>query len=193
MIAREFNAVLTQRGLTHIRLRCLPAEWHFAPDRIAQGVREEIVRARAEGARAIFVGYADCGTGGGLDRVCEEFSVERLPGPHCFASFQGSKAIIPEADARAFYITDSLARQPDAFLWRPLGLNEHPELRDMYFGAYERAVYLAQTDDPMLEASARDIANRLDLDYEFRRTGYGDLARFLPIWNSSLVASQTSA
>jgi hypothetical protein len=76
----------------------------------------------------------------------------------------------------AFYLTDFLVRQFDAFVWKPMGLDRHPQLRDMYFGNYDRLVYQAQTDDPALDARARDCAARLGLRYERRLTGYGDLA-----------------
>ncbi len=61
----------------------------------------------------------------------------------------------------------------------PLGLDRHPELRDMYFGNYRRLVYLAQTDDAALEAKARAAADQLGLVFESRRTGMGDLTPFL--------------
>jgi hypothetical protein len=75
----------------------------------------------------------------------------------------------------AFYLTDFLVRQFDAFVWRPMGLDRHPELRDLYFGNYTKLVYQAQTVDPALDAKARDCAARLGLAYERRFTGYGDL------------------
>ena len=75
----------------------------------------------------------------------------------------------------AFYLTDFLVRQFDAFVWRPMGLDRHPELRDMYFGNYTKLVYQAQTNDPALDAKAEDCARRLGLAYERRFTGYGDL------------------
>jgi hypothetical protein len=81
-----------------------------------------------------------------------------------------------EDEFRAFYLTDFLARQFDAFVWEPLGLDRHPELRDTYFGHYEKLVYQAQTDDPALTAKAEDCARRLGLAFERRFTGYGDLA-----------------
>ena len=178
MIAREAAAILAQPPLAHVELTCLPARWHFEPHRIAQGVREAVESARAEGVADVLVGYADCGTGGALDRACEELGVERLPGPHCFAFYQGvgRADALAEHDMTSFFVTDFLARQPDAFLWRPLGLDRHPELMETYFGHYERVVYLAQTDDGALAASARAIAARLGLPLEHRRTGYGDLA-----------------
>ena len=189
MIAREIAAVVEQHGLRHVRLWALPAAWHFTPERIADGVRAEVARARSFGASSVHVGYADCGTGGALDRVCAELGVERLPGPHCFAFYQGADTPAPPTDDRAFYVTDFLARQPDTFLWKPLGLGRNPELRDVYFAHYDRVIYLAQTEDEALLRSARAIAERLDLQFEHRCTGYGDLERILPRWNGSSVAN----
>jgi len=70
-------------------------------------------------------------------------------------------------------------KQFDAFVWKPMGLHKHPELRDMIFGNYTKLVYQAQTRDPALEAKAKDCADRLGLAYEYRFTGYGDLATAL--------------
>ncbi|MGB7270026.1 MAG: DUF1638 domain-containing protein, partial [Albidovulum sp.] len=75
----------------------------------------------------------------------------------------------------SFYLTDFLVRQFDAFVWKPIGLDRHPELRDMYFGNYEKLVYQAQTNDPALDAKAKECAARLGLAFERRSTGYGDL------------------
>ena len=76
-------------------------------------------------------------------------------------------------------MTDFLARHFETFLIRPLGLDRHPELRDMYFGHYTRLLYIAQTDDPALTERARAAAKRLGLAFERRQTGYGDLATAL--------------
>jgi hypothetical protein len=56
-----------------------------------------------------------------------------------------------------------------------MGLDRHPELRDMYFGNYEKLIYQAQTDDPALTEKARAAADTLGLAFERRFTGYGDL------------------
>ncbi|MBO6716490.1 MAG: DUF1638 domain-containing protein [Rhizobiaceae bacterium] len=177
MIAREVLAVRERHGLTHLELRCLPAEFHFHPDRIPPALDDAIEEARAEGHRNIFVGYGDCGTGGHLDRVCEKHGVERIEGPHCFAFYQGNDHFteIADGDFTSFYMTDFLCRHFDAFFMRPLGLDRHPELAKDYFGHYEKLVYLAQTDDPALDRVAINAAALLGLAYEKRRTGYGDL------------------
>lgn len=177
MIAREVMAVKERHGLDHMELTCLPAQYHFYPDRIAPAMDVAIEKARAEGYENIFVGYADCGTGGMLDKICEKHGVERLAGPHCFAAYQGLDAFarIGDDDIATFYFTDFLCRQFDAFFIKPLGLDRHPELIADFFGHYEKLVYLAQTDDPELEKVAVGAAAMLGLAYEKRRTGYGDL------------------
>ncbi|PBB69127.1 hypothetical protein CK228_07780 [Mesorhizobium sp. WSM4312] len=177
MIAREVLAVKEQLGLDHLELTCLPAEFHFYPDRIAPAMDKAIEKAKTEGYAHIFVGYADCGTGGLLDRVIEKHGVERMAGPHCFAFYQGMEAYakIADDDMMSFYMTDFLCRQFDSFFMKPLGLDKHPELIKDYFGNYEKLVYLAQTDDPELDKVAEKAAALLGLAYERRATGYGDL------------------
>jgi hypothetical protein len=80
---------------------------------------------------------------------------------------------------RCFYLTDFLVKQFDAFVWRPVGLDRHPDLLEMVFGNYETLVYLAQTNDPALAKKAEEAAARLKLNYERRFTGYGDMATAL--------------
>ncbi len=177
MLAREIIAVKERLGLDHIELTCLPAEFHYYPDRIPAAMDAAIEKARAQGYAHIFAGYADCGTGGMLDRVLERHGVERMAGPHCFAFYQGEAAFarVADDDMLSFYMTDFLCRQFDAFFMKPLGLDRHPELAQDFFGNYEKVVYLAQTDDPSLEKVAQDAATMLGLAYEKRMTGYGDL------------------
>jgi hypothetical protein len=181
MIAREVLAAKDMLGLDHLELTCLPADHHFHPDRIAPAMDAAIEKAKAQGYRNIFVGYADCGTGGALDRVCEKHGVERIAGPHCFAFYQGLERFeeVAEADMTAFYMTDFLCRHFETFFIRPLGLDRHPELAADYFGNYEKLVYLAQTDDPELDRVAEEAAAMLGLAYERRSTGYGDLTTAL--------------
>lgn len=190
MIAREVLAVKEKLGFEHLELTCLPAEFHYYPDRIAPAMDAAITEAKEAGYQNIFVGYADCGTGGMLDRICEKHGVERIEGPHCFAFYQGLDAFekIAEDDMMSFYMTDFLCRQFDAFFMRPLGLDRHPELIQDFFGNYQKLVYLAQTNDPALDQVAQDAAKLLGLTYERRFTGYGDL----PIALKKAAASPVS-
>ncbi|MBT6099196.1 MAG: DUF1638 domain-containing protein [Marinovum sp.] len=173
-LAREILELIRLNHWQHMDLQCLPAILHNSPEKITPAVRD-IVNAKRSDYETIFVVYADCGTGGLLKAACDELGVEMIEGPHCYSFFEGNEAFAKKEEATAFYLTDFLARQFDAFVWKPLGLDRHPELRDMYFGNYEKLVYQAQTDDPELTRTARACADRLGLSFERRLTGYGEL------------------
>ena len=179
-LAHEILTLKRMNGWDHLDLTCLPANLHLWPDRIPAAVEAAVLEHRGAYAQ-IFVVYADCGTGGLLLQKCKDLGVEMVQGPHCYSFFEGNDAFAKLADDEfsAFYLTDFLVRQFDAFVWRPMGLDRHPELRDMYFGNYTKLVYQAQTNDAGLDAKAEDCARRLGLAYERRFTGYGDLATTL--------------
>jgi hypothetical protein len=130
----------------------------------------------------VFVAYADCGTGGLLDAVLDEYGIERLPGAHCYEFFAGAErfAEIHEVEIGTFYLTDFMVRQFDSIVIRGLGLDLHPELRSVYFENYKRVVYLAQTDSPELTAKARECAEKLGLTFETHFTGLGPFNQVLP-------------
>ena len=175
-LAREILDLKAANGWIHLDLTCLPAKYHLYPDKITQAVRDAVAKHSAE-YDDIFVVYADCGTGGLLQTACAELGVEMIAGPHCYSFFEGNDAFAAKIDDEftSFYLTDFLVRQFDAFIMKPMGLDRHPELRDMYFGNYEKLIYQAQTDDPELTEKAKVCAAKLNLPFERRYTGYGDL------------------
>ncbi|WP_281992004.1 DUF1638 domain-containing protein [Sulfitobacter geojensis] len=175
-LAREIIDLKAANGWDHLDLTCLPAKYHLYPEKITQAVRDSVNKHR-DAYSEIFVVYADCGTGGLLQAACDDMGVQMVAGPHCYSFFEGNDAFAEKADREftSFYLTDFLVRQFDAFIWKPMGLDRHPDLRDMYFGNYEKLIYQAQTDDPALTAKAQACAARLGLPFERRFTGYGDL------------------
>ncbi|WP_375172929.1 DUF1638 domain-containing protein [Pseudooceanicola sp.] len=177
-LAREILALIRVNGWTHVDLHCLPAILHNHPERIT-GAVEAAVAARRDGYDKVFVAYADCGTGGQLQALCDRMGVEMIRGPHCYAFFDGVEAFAAREEIFSFFLTDFLTRQFDTFVWRGLKLDRHPELREMYFGHYTTLVFLAQTEDPALTEQARAAAERLGLTFERRYTGFGDLATAL--------------
>jgi hypothetical protein len=177
-LAREILDLKAANNWSHLDLQCLPAILHNTPQDILPAVEAAIARHRPA-YETIFLVYADCGTGGLLQVACERLGVQMIQGPHCYSFLEGTAAFAARDEMTAFYLTDFLVRQFDAFVWRPLGLDRYPQLRDTYFGNYEKLVYQAQTDDPALTARARDCADRLGLAFERRLTGYGDLATAL--------------
>ncbi|RPE71320.1 uncharacterized protein DUF1638 [Pacificibacter maritimus] len=177
-LAREILAIIDANGLEHLTLTCLPAILHNTPHDIPKAV-EDAVNKHKDDYDHILVAYGDCGTGGQLQSVCARLGVEMIDSPHCYAFFDGTTQFLERGEVTSFFLTDFLARQFDAFVWKPLGLDRYPDLRDMYFGNYETLVYLAQTDDPALVQTAKDCAARLGLKFDLRQTGYGELTGFL--------------
>lgn len=180
-LAREILAVIKANGLDHLDLHCLPAILHNHPDRIPDALRKAVADHGA-GYEAIYVAYADCGTGGQLQTVCDELGLEMIAGPHCYSFFETNEVFEARGEFTALYLTDFLVRQFDAFLWKPLGLDRHPELRDMYFAHYDKLVYQSQIPDPALVERAKGYADQLGLAFEHRHTGFGDLETQLAQW-----------
>ena len=174
-LAREIIDLKERNQWDHLDLQCLPAIYHNHPEKITPAIEAAIENHRAA-YDDIFVVYADCGTGGLLQAACDAMNVKMVQGPHCYSFFEGNSVFAAREEITAFYLTDFLVRQFDAFVWKPLGLDRHPDLRDMYFGNYEKLVYQAQIDDPALTELAQLHAKRLNLTFERRFTGYGDLA-----------------
>lgn len=179
-LAKELADIVTINRLDSVVIECLPARLHNTPRQITGAVAARIERARDTYDR-IFIGYADCGTGGALDRLLAREGIERLPGAHCYEFFATTDVFgaIHEADPRTFYLTDYLVRYFDRLVITGLGIDRHPELLHDYFSNYRRIVHLAQHDDPGLERAGRAAASRLGLSYERRVVGYGDLEESL--------------
>jgi hypothetical protein len=176
-LAREIVDLIDVNGWEGFDIQCLPAKWHNTPDLIVPGVREKILAARGHYEK-IYVLYGDCGTGGQLDALLAEQGVERIDGPHCYGFFNGNADFVRRADQdmTAFFLTDYIVRQFDKLIWQGLGLDRHPELLSDYFGNYTKVIYMAQVKDVALEEKAKAAAQKLGLAYEYRFTGYGELA-----------------
>lgn len=176
-LAKDIVALLEANGLTHLDVQCLPAKLHHTPERIPEAVRLKIRENKAK-YRKIFVVYGDCGTAGALDRVLEdEGDIERIPGPHCFSFYFGNEAFRRhgEDEIGTFYLTDFFCRFFEKFIWEAYGLHGHESMVEFVFGHYEKLVYMPQVEDVELEQKARDIARKLNLTYQYRFTGFGDL------------------
>ncbi|MDH3229699.1 MAG: DUF1638 domain-containing protein [Alphaproteobacteria bacterium] len=179
-LAREMLALIEANGWTHLTLECLPAKLHNRPERIPEAVRGKIREKRAA-YDTIFVAYADCGTGGLLDKVLAEEGVARIAGPHCYSFYAGADTFdaLHDEEPGSFYLTDYLARHFDTLIIKGMGLDRYPQLMADYFGNYRRLVYLAQTEDEALQEKAKQAAETLGLAYEYRFTGYGELTAFM--------------
>ena len=122
-LAREMLALIEANRWGHMTLECLPAKLHNRPEKIPDAVREKIAGARGRFAQ-ILVAYADCGTGGLLDKVLAEEGVERIGGPHCYSFYAGENAFetLHEEELGTLYLTDYLVRHFDTLI---IIVNEH--------------------------------------------------------------------
>ncbi len=175
-LAREIRDIARLHELDNVTLECLPAILHNRPTDIPDVVRERLDRSRGAYDH-ILLGYADCGTAGELRQIAAQEGIEMLPGAHCYQFFAGERAFdeMHRDDPTAFYLTDYLVKHFDRLIMGNLGIEAHPELRDMYFGNYTKMIYLAQTDDSELDEKAQACAGKLGLSFERVRTTYGDL------------------
>ncbi len=178
-IANEIIALREQLGVADdaMVLHCLPAELHNRPGQIAPRVDAYLSEHRHKYSRVI-LGYGDCGTGGALDKVLARHEASRLPHAHCYEFYATTPRFnqITDAEIGSYFVTDFLVRHFDKLVWEGCGLDKRPEMLETYFGNYRDLVYLAQTDNPALQAKAQEAAARLGLNYVYHFVGYGDLA-----------------
>ena len=178
-LAGHIRDIAGRRGWP-VRVHALPATLHNRPDQIAPAVAELAVELRASGA-AVAVGYADCGSYGALDEVCDRLGIDRLRGLHCY-DVLGGQAMLRRVLARqpgTYLLTDYLVRSFRRTVLAGLGLDRHPELWPDYFGHYRQLVWLAQRRDPRLDAAAGEIAAMFGLPLRVIDVGVGGLEREL--------------
>ena len=193
-LTSDIRAVLGQLGQGDaVEVRYVPASLHNRPDLIVDAVIERIGERPIEG-REVVVGFADCGTGGGIDAIVESLRgrgaiVTRLPGAHCYEFFAGDRfAELHDRSPGTFYLTDFLAKHFDALVWAGLGLDRHPELAMTYFGNYTHVVLLSQTDDPDVVLDAKAAAERLGLQFDHVHVGRGPLVDAVSVTMRAQVA-----
>ena len=165
-LSADASAWIEESG-ADVAIHPLPPLLHNRPERIAPEVERLVLELR-ERYDEIAIGYADCGTHGALDEVCERRGVRRLPGRHCYDIYAGEQEMtaIWEAEPGTYVLTDFLVLSFDRVVWRELGLDRYSELRDDYFRHYSRVVWLAGRRTPDMERAAERAAERLGLPLE---------------------------
>jgi hypothetical protein len=159
----------------------LPPLLHNSPAKIAGEVEALALRLLPEYGGRLAVAYADCGTYGALDDVCERLHVSRLAGLHCYDVYAGGEALkkLFEDQPGTYVLTDFLVRSFHRSVLVELGLDRYPDLRDAYFAHYTRVVWLAQDRDADLQQLAEQAAGALGLPLTTVDVGYSGLERSL--------------
>jgi hypothetical protein len=153
----------------------VPALLHNRPERIAPAVADVVARLRDTYDRVV-VAYGDCGTYGALD----ELGLDRLDADHCYQLLAREDVAGALAEQPGtYFLTDFLARTFERTVVRELGLDRYPELRDQYFGAYTRVLWLAQRPTDATRVAAERAAARIGLPLEVRVVGDAALERQL--------------
>jgi hypothetical protein len=179
-IAQPCAEVVERRGWP-VDVFPLPPLLHNHPEKIA-GQVDRLAEELQQRYGSVAVGYADCGTYGALDEVCERRSLARLDGLPCYDVYAGADRVrtMFEEQPGTYVLTDFLVRSFERTVIAELGLDRHPELRDDYFAHYTRMVWLAQRpDDEELGVLARRAAERIGLPLTVVPTGDGRLEHAL--------------
>ena len=178
-LAGPVREIAARRGWP-AEVHSLPAVLHNRPARIAPAVEQLATDLLGRGRR-VAVAYADCGSYGALDGLCERLGLARLPGLHCYDLLAGPNrvAALLRAEPGTYLLTDFLVRGWSRLVLAELGLDRHPELWPDYFGHYRRLVWLAQDPDAGLDRAAAAIASSFGLPLTVIRTGTGRLERAL--------------
>ncbi len=190
-LAREVLTIIRQNEWD-IDMYGIPAIDHMRPEKIAPHVERKFLAIR-ERYDHVLVIYGDCGTRGSLDAFLSRYDLERLESPHCYEMYGGYQfdELMAE-EPGTFFLTDFLVRGFRGTIWRGLGLDRFPQLKDDYFHNYRRIVYLAQTDSLELRDKAAEIAQTLELPLEIRFSGYGLLEKRLRDWVLQRASSEAS-
>ncbi len=178
-LAGPVREIAARRGWP-AEVHSLPAVLHNRPARIAPAVEQLATDLLGRGRR-VAVAYADCGSYGALDGLCERLGLARLPGLHCYdvLAGPGRVAALLRAEPGTYLLTDFLVRGWSRLVLAELGLDRHPELWPDYFGHYRRLVWLAQDRDAGLDRAAAAIAASFGLPLMIVETGTGRLERAL--------------
>jgi hypothetical protein len=180
-LGREVKEIVRKREWD-VDIYGISALLHLYPSRIVDELRAKLADLRPRYEHLVVV-YGECGTTGKLETVLDEFGAVRLRGPHCYEVFAGAKRFQEIAELRpaTFFLTDWLVRNFDRAVIKGLGLDRHPDVKEMLFANYEHVLFLRQMPNARLAAKAQQIADFLELPLEIEDVGLGELEERLAV------------
>ena len=178
-LATDITEIVRRRGWP-VDIHPLPPLLHNQPKRIAPEVERTLAEIRPR-YEHVAIAYADCGTYGALDAVCERHGLERLAGQDCYGAYAGVQQYeeLLREEPGTYVLTDFLAASFHRSVVVELGLDRYPELRDDYFKHYTRVVWITQRPTPLLQKAALDAASTIGLPLQVIDVGIDGLERAL--------------
>jgi len=170
-LAAHVHEIADRRNLT-LRIEPINPLLHNRPEGIAPEVEKMILELQPTYDQ-VAIAYADCGTYGELDELCDKYQVSRLSGDHCYDVFATAEKMKAEFEAvpGTYVFTDYLVKTFRRSVMNEMGLDRYPELRDDYFHSYKRVLWLSQHQTVELEAAANDAADLIGLPLEIIHVG----------------------
>ncbi len=178
-LAADIGEIVARRQWP-VDVHSLPPLLHNQPKRIAPEVERTFADVRERYDRVV-IAYADCGTYGALDEVCERYNIPRLAGSDCYEVYTGVEKYrsLLAQEPGTYLLTDYLAASFQRSVIVELGLDRYPDLRDDYFRHYTRVVWLTQRRTPLLQNAAEQAAASIGLPLEVIDVGVNGLEQAL--------------
>ncbi|MFC1874346.1 DUF1638 domain-containing protein [Chloroflexota bacterium] len=158
-------------------LTYIPSKLHLHPQALKKRLWVEIVAAQKNSEMVICL-YGGCFPG--IDDLCQQHGVMKVPGHFCHEMILGSerfKRLVDEV-AGTYFVEKDLILNFEEYCVRPLELRDE-EMRRCCFQRYRRLLYVRQASDPDLVPQAGKIAEFLGLSLGTSDADYSHLEKTL--------------
>jgi hypothetical protein len=164
-------------NIPSLRITYLSSNLHINPDKLQDQLKKEVIASQKRGERVICL-YGECFKD--MDLFCDENGVARIKGHHCYEILLRAEVFrqIMDENARSYFLERDLILNFDEYCIKPLELHDR-EMRKLFFGNYERLIYIRQPSDPDLRPSLRRIVSYLGLSLIIRDADYPNLEGIL--------------
>ena len=160
-----------------LRLTYLPSNLHLRPQELRSHLLKEIAAARKRNERVICL-YGDCFPG--INDLCEERGVIKVPGHHCYEMLLGSERFrqLVDETVGTYFLEKDLILNFEEYCAVPLELHDE-EMRKYCFERYQKLLYVRQPSDPDLVPKVGELAEFLELSLDTSDADYSHLEKKL--------------